>query len=901
MGALIPAAISQIASVTDTLNAVNQDVACDSTSGLVCVVSDYQSAYAQNPATRKACFSIIDGASGNIIVAKQTIATTAMNPKVFFFGGYFFILYYDSVAYQFDYVLVSPATPSSVSSPQGILIGGASNHLFDACISNGALLVAGYSGSAINVCAITAPGTFSTVVATFSENASAAISIFADSVNQNIWVAYADSSGNIKWLVLNSDYTTHFSPGYVCATAGNIRNLTGWASNGSGQLFAESYPSTLNPQTAYVSSWALTRAGGIGPRVTLAYGHGLVSKVFSWQGNYSLIIVRGSTLQKKYVAITAAGEVFATFLAGTAGGFTNAAQGVQWAGSTLAEVVPLGSNFLFAAIVATVQTGTGAYAPILAQSNLALYELSAPRKIYSLEAAETLLFSGAQPKIYDGLNVVEQGFHYWPEVVTVAATLLGNPGGVFQCPAGAPSGVYTVYAVYEWVDNNGLIHRSAPSFYNGPTGIEGYATIPPGNSANSLVVTIDTLPFTDKKNVMIRLYVSVANGAENYFNTAFQIANDPTQATVQITVSALPNTTGPNLYTYGGVVSDKPLPAVDFVARYKSRVLAIPSEARTQFWFSQEIIPSAVSEPGTPIEFSDQLTWNISDLGGTLTGLFQLDDKLILQKGDLSFVMNGEGPDLTGAQNDFPDPQLIASDSGLINPASLVMTPMGLIYQSKRGFYLLDRSLGVQYIGAEVEAFANSTVIAASLLPRYNIVAIFLSTGTVLCYDYLAKSWSQWSGFSLTDAALIGDLITLVGSNGVISQETPFAFVDAPGIGISMGITTGWISLSGIQGYQRAYSLYVLGTYKSPHTLNVSIAYDYASSASQLTAIPIASDPGLYEFRVPLAQQKCTALKISISDSPTSPYGEGFSLSNISLRVGIKKGASKLGAANTFS
>jgi len=51
------------------------------------------------------------------------------------------------------------------------------------------------------------------------------------------------------------------------------------------------------------------------------------------------------------------------------------------------------------------------------------------------------------------------------------------------------------------------------------------------------------------------------------------------------------------------------------------------------------------------------------------------------------------------------EPSLIPTDTGTINPRSIVLTPMGIMYQSEKGIYLLDRSLQVSYIGADVEAY----------------------------------------------------------------------------------------------------------------------------------------------------------------------------------------------------
>ena len=57
-------------------------------------------------------------------------------------------------------------------------------------------------------------------------------------------------------------------------------------------------------------------------------------------------------------------------------------------------------------------------------------------------------------QLYDGISVVEAGFNYYPTIIS--ATPLNASGTI-------ANGVYTYYALYSWIDNNGEIQRSAPS------------------------------------------------------------------------------------------------------------------------------------------------------------------------------------------------------------------------------------------------------------------------------------------------------------------------------------------------------------------------------------------------------------------------------------------------------
>ena len=115
----------------------------------------------------------------------------------------------------------------------------------------------------------------------------------------------------------------------------------------------------------------------------------------------------------------------------------------------------------------------------------------------------------------------------------------------------------------------------------------------------------------------------------------------------------------------------------------------------------------------------------------------------------------------------------------------------------------------------------------------------------------------------------------------------------------------------------RAYQLYLLGVYYSPHKLNVSVAYDYNPSPTQTSVIipknyaaPWGGEqlwgsgsawggPGnIEQWRVFLAHQKCESLQISVTEtydaSIGAAAGAGFTLSGMNLVVGMKSGYPRL-------
>jgi hypothetical protein len=183
-------------------------------------------------------------------------------------------------------------------------------------------------------------------------------------------------------------------------------------------------------------------------------------------------------------------------------------------------------------------------------------------------------------------------------------------------------------------------------------------------------------------------------------------------------------------------------------------------------------------------------------------------------------------------------------------------------------------------------------------------------------YDYLQGQWGTFPGIAAKDAVLWETSYVFLRTNGFVYQEDPTIFKD-DGAPIRMAIGTGWIPLGGVQGYQRVYKMMLIGEYKSPHKLRVSIGYDFADTYTNIAYI----DPNelapvntygsespygtgyfggrnpIYPFIVNIKKQKCQAIRFLIEElttSATEGTQEGFTLTSIGLQVGMKQGFAKL-------
>lgn len=421
----------------------------------------------------------------------------------------------------------------------------------------------------------------------------------------------------------------------------------------------------------------------------------------------------------------------------------------------------------------------------------------------------------------------------------------------------------------------------------------------------SIQVKVPYLHLTDKQNVTVNIYATEVN------ETVFYQATSPSSPQINLPGSnslAFTDNIADNvligneqLYTTGGQVENTAPPALSFATTFKSRPIGIPSESPLEWWFGQQTIP------GVPVQFSDVFTENVDSKIGGITAVGAMDDKIIFFGNGPTpiFYVVGTGPSPNGSNNDFSDATPVASDVGCQNQSSVVLTPVGLMFQSPKGIYLLDRSLEVSYIGADVEGFNSISVTSSQLMDDVNQVRFTLANGTELVFDYYYKQWDVFTDLNANDSGLFQTNHTIINPSGAVWQESPGTFTDN-GAAILLSLTSNWMSFDNIQGYQRIYSLLFLGEWKSAHTLTFNIYTDFDdSSPLQTTVVPMLTDPSPadYQFRVFMNDlvAKCQSIKIQITESqPAGQFGEGLSISNLAFIVGTKQGLNKVTAAQSF-
>jgi hypothetical protein len=524
--------------------------------------------------------------------------------------------------------------------------------------------------------------------------------------------------------------------------------------------------------------------------------------------------------------------------------------------------------------------------------------------IDAVELANTLNFTGGFGWMYDGMLPVENNFFLYPDSVGLAGSTASGGGLTLL-------GTYYYQVCYEWMDNQGNLHRSTPSVTT---------SLALTGTQNTITLSIAPLGLTYKASVKVMIYRASTATATFYLvtpPTATPVLNNPA-ASAWITYvdkaadsSIVGNTI---LYTTGGTVGDTNGPASNIMTSFDTRLWMVDAEDPNILWYSKQVIGA------TPVEMSDLFTLYVAPTVGSLstggiTAIAAMDEKLIIFKGGATsqaiFYINGNGPDNTGANSQYSEPIFITSTVGCNTQASIVLTPAGLMFQSAKGIWLLDRNLQTSYIGAAVEAFNNYTVLSAVNVPAQNQARFILSNGMTLMYDYFYGVWGTFTNTPGISSTIYQGQHTYINSTGVIFQETPGVYLDGANQ-IQMSFTTSWFNLAGLQGYERIYDFYLLGVFISPHNLLVSVAYDYGPITQQVliqpnnyggtwgsdatwgSTSPWGGVGSLEQWRIHTNRQTCQSFQITVLEQFNPVFntipGAGLTLSGLTCRVGLKKG-----------
>lgn len=548
------------------------------------------------------------------------------------------------------------------------------------------------------------------------------------------------------------------------------------------------------------------------------------------------------------------------------------------------------------------------------------------RTYLNYDRANTLTNASGFLVSIDGQKAVEAIPHLYPEISVFSSSIGRNP-------LTSSESTFQMCMTFEYTDNHGVLHRSAPSlpqtYY-----LSGWST-----SVSQIVKNQDFhvrfarpvfTAFDYSNTAQMEAVFYFTNCAESTFNEVYRIPLSSSQYSTNVIgdmVAVVPmvfsgnffsadtvpkvidlslrgisnkNSTPPLLYTEGNVLTSDAPPLLNYLIATQggSRIFGVSVENPNEVWYSKP-----VEEKVCP-EFNSLLTFTVNDGVGPITALASLFDKVIIFKRNQMFIIDGDGPDATGNQGVFSYPRVISSEVGCINPASVVNGPFGIAFQSDRGIYIYSNGGTPTYISGPVEdSLGTDLVNSAVVLPANNEVRFSVyGTDKILVWNYLFDAWSIFYGNTVEDAVYTDRYIVKTSAD-VVKREDRTTFLD-DSAWVSGSIQTSWIKRNP-SDYNRFYRAQFLGTPQTNCVANVELFYDYLTSSfgsvyNFSSSVIQSGSRQKNQFEIHLPKQKCSTISFKLTDKPLPAFsgttGQGMEWNAIDLIVGAKNGNNKIGS-----
>lgn len=773
----------------------------------------------------------------------------------------------------------------------------------------------------------TTPGITVSTLSTALAVSSANIAAVLGNVNATVVAIQKTSSGNIwvYWnettddgfgnLTASSIYYAVFSSTLVPVLARTllvalgtpyyISNMTARATSATAQtlyfgLFASLGPAPANEAetTNYITA---TDAGAVGASTLFAHGVTPFSHTFDiGSRQYAIFLYRmadmtltiggtvGPSIQPTFFLIELTNLVTVPYVAARfASGVAASYSGLLQTRISTQNVAAFSITKVYFAPGIEVQELAGSTTYVSGTIGVYSYsfDFDSANANVAKNSGDIAVLNGGVMQMYDGASCVEWGFHLFPEIVSLTQA---SPFGAIA------AGTYDYMAIYEWIDNQGNLHQSAPSEVQ-------RIVVAATPSQVTIVVTSNYL--TQKANSRVALYRTIGAGGATgsvFYRLGSAIATPtgltPFSAVFVDTIADATIQTKNQAYTYPAspVLENTAPPPSMAMLPHNNRLWFVDSEnPNTDVWYTKSF------QPGVGLSPSGFMLEQFDPKFGKINALAEMDEKLVALKAQGVCIQAGDGVNDAGTGSTLSFPQFVPSDVGCDQLKSVITFPGGVMFHTPKGIYMLNRATNISYIGAEVEAYNAQQITSAHLLNGKSQIRFLCSTGLTIVYDYIFQQWSTFTNHTGLSSSTWNSLY-VYSTGSLVFIEAPGVYTDN-GVAFSVLAQTAWLGLGGIQGFQRVKRFIMLGDYanglSASHAISVAAAYDFSTTFQ--AAIPYvfgsASTSGVFQYRERLPIQKCDTISLLIQETTTGSALENLDLTNMSFEAGVKRGVRKLG------
>lgn len=510
-----------------------------------------------------------------------------------------------------------------------------------------------------------------------------------------------------------------------------------------------------------------------------------------------------------------------------------------------------------------------------------------------VQCGRTAYVSGGLLLQYDGEGLTEVGFCQFPwHVASVAA---GGGGGTVA------AGTYNHKATVRWENARGESERSTAA-----TGVQ--VTLA---GVDQFTLAFNYLHVTRKQGsrrkaafefwrqvkdapVSAPYYlVTSKDPAITAVDNAY-VENDPTAAAMVGGVDdnfadAVLLTKEQHPENGGGLPRFAPPGATILVASDSRVFLAgIPGEPT-------RVVYSLLRNEGEVAGFNSLLGFDLPAATGPITALALWQETLVVFTATAVYAVTGDGfsNSLVNPGSNYRVPAVpLSSDLGALSHDTVVLTPGGIVFFSRKGWYRLNGAWALEYIGAPVEDYNTDTWVGAQVVESQHQVRL-LSTSRMLMWDYAAPSpdglgrWAEWTQASGRGLAMWRGLAMLV-DTAVRKESTSFSAVDYD---FDVELLVRW---DGLLGFACCKRFQVLGQFKADHAQRVRVAFDHQASYVDersiiLTGLTVG-DPTRLQHGPSRKRSMAMRVRVTVTASNgTTPAFDAVTLTGIAFEIGFEQ------------
>ena len=480
---------------------------------------------------------------------------------------------------------------------------------------------------------------------------------------------------------------------------------------------------------------------------------------------------------------------------------------------------------------------------------------------------QTLYITGGEILQYDGQSLFEVGFHVSPWAFAAVASGAGG---------GLAAGSYAYKLTLRYVNGRGDTERSTTAAVSLPTAAAGNITtifgIPTIFPSHKLALN----PYRVDSPIVFEAWRTVVNPtAEAPFylvtskdptattNPNRYLVNDPSGSALPTFTDSLTDAVAStheiNPENNGVLVSLAPPAATIIHATADRLFLAGIAGQPDTVWYSRQ------RNDGEVASFNDALTFLVptpTPTGGDITAVWFMDQTCIVFRQTAIYSFPGAGFDNLGNGQNYGPARVISTEVGAQNAESVMLMATGIVFKSNRGWYLLDRSHGVQYIGADVSAYDGDVITSTRITTgAHQLRTVSASRMTV--FDFERQTWAEWTINDALGGTMFGGVYTYLTATGPKQEQAAYTAMT-----YGLDVESAWLKLADLQGFSRVRRIYALGEFRSPFALRMRVARDYQADG--------AGNPLWFDDVIIAATPATVGSAMQLMHSPTQQQGESY-------------------------